>query len=54
MLEAVDKIKHPRGSTRTGLALKFVKEKVFDVAKRKDAARILIVMTDGKSNGKEK
>ena len=46
-IKAVNRIRYPRGGTRTGRALRFVKRKLFRGRSRR--RRVLVVMTDGKS-----
>lgn len=47
----ISKMRYTRGSTVTQLALKEVKEKIFEGAPRDGVPRTCIIMTDGKTQG---
>ena len=48
ILRAIDKIKYPRGGTKTGLAMSFAQRVLFR-RKRGSRTPVMIVMTDGRS-----
>lgn len=46
VIRAIQRIRYPRGGTKTGRALNFVRRSIF---KRNRRSKVLIVMTDGRS-----
>lgn len=49
VLRAIDRIRYPRGGTKTGSALSFARRTIFR-RKYSNRQRVLIVMTDGRSS----
>ena len=47
--KAINKIKYPRGGTRTGSALRLARQRLF-ARRSKNRKQVLIVMTDGRSH----
>ncbi|EDO26650.1 predicted protein, partial [Nematostella vectensis] len=50
VLEAVDKMPYPKGSTYTGRALQYMNDEIYRKATRVGVPNILIVLTDGKAH----
>ena len=48
MLRTVDRIRYPRGGTRTGAAISFAYSRLFS-SSRRGRSKVLILMTDGRS-----
>ncbi|XP_061633704.1 collagen alpha-1(XIV) chain isoform X1 [Phyllopteryx taeniolatus] len=51
LLEAIQRIRYKGGNTKTGRAIKHVKESIFksDVGARRGVPKVLVVLTDGRS-----